>query len=87
METLPSKFQEYLFTPGELEAARGLTDLQRCYWQNELSIAMLQKAALTFEPDRLEELKLRWAELDGRIGVLVELLQLDPSTTKPKQEN
>ena len=86
METLPSKFQEYLFTPGELEAARGLTDLQRCYWQNELSIAMLQKAALAFEPDRLEELKLRWAELDGRIGVLVELLQLDPSATKPKGE-
>ena len=86
METLQSKFQEYLFTPGEVEAARSLTDLQRCYWQNELSVSMLQKAALRFESDRLDELKLRWAELDGRIGVLVELLQLDPSAAKPKGE-
>ena len=86
METLQSKFQEYLFTPGEVEAARSLTDLQRCYWQNELSVSMLQKAALRFESDRLDELKLRWAELDGRIGVLVELLQLDPSAVKPKGE-
>jgi hypothetical protein len=86
MEILPSKFQEYSFTPEELIAAKALSHTTRCYLQNELSNAMLRKVALVYDHSSVSDWELFHAELDGRISVLVELLDIPPvHPTKAKE--
>lgn len=84
MELLPSKFQEYSFTPAELLAAKSFPALTRCWLQNELSNAMLRKVALLYKHEAVEDWELLHAELDGRIALLAELLEIEP--VKPPKE-
>lgn len=84
METLPSKFQEYVFTPEELAVVKQFSHTTRCWLQNELTNAMLRKVALVYNPEAVEDWKLFHAELDGRISLLAELLEIEP--VKPPKE-
>lgn len=78
MQLLPSKFQEYEFTPEELKAAKVLSNVTRCYLQNELTNTMLRKIALVYDHANEKDWQLLHAELDGRISVLAELLEVEP---------
>lgn len=84
MEMLPCKFQEYSFTAEELAAAKLFTHVTKCWLQNELSNTMLRKVAILYTPEAIEDWKLLHAELDGRISLLIELLQIEP--VKPPKE-
>ena len=75
---LPSKFQEYQFTKEEVQQALIVSPMTRCWLENELTVTMLRKVALIYNAEKEIDWRLTHAELDGRIGLLAELLQVDP---------
>lgn len=84
---IPSKFQEYEFTQEEVAEAKVLSPLTRMYLQHEMSVTMMRKVALVYDHEQEEDWKLLHAELDGRISLLAELLQVEPvKPTKPKEQ-
>lgn len=86
-KSLPSKFQEYEFTPEEVKEAKVLSPLTKMYLQHEMSITMMRKVALVYDHENEQDWKLLHAELDGRISLLAELLQVEPvASTKSKEK-
>lgn len=82
---ISSKFQEYEFTKEEVVQAKILSPLTKMYLENELTVTMLRKLALIYDHTNQEDWELLHAELDGRIGVIAELLQVEPVKLKPKE--
>lgn len=84
---IESKFQEYEFTKEEVELAKQLSPLTRMYLQHELSVTMMRKCALVYDHAQVKDWELLHAELDGRMSMLAELLQIEPvKSTKPKEQ-
>jgi hypothetical protein len=75
---IPSKFQEYEFTKEEVIQAKILSPLTKMYLENELAVTMLRKIALIYDHTDQKDWELLHAELDGRIAILAELLQVEP---------
>lgn len=84
---LPSKFSEYEFTPEEVAQAKVLSPLTRMYLENELSVTMLRKCALVYNHENEKDWELLHAELDGRMSVIAELLQVEPVKQTKSKEN
>ena len=84
-QRLASKFAEFTFSQEELKQAKEFTYTTRCWLQNELTNAMLRKVALIYRPEAEMDWKLYHAELDGRISLLAELLDIEP--VKPKENS
>lgn len=84
---IESKFQEYEFTQEEVELAKQLSPLTRMYLQHELSVTMLRKCALVYDHAQVKDWELLHAELDGRMSIIAELLQIEPvKPTKSKEQ-
>lgn len=81
---IESKFQEYEFSQEEVAIAKQLSPVTRMYLQHELSVTMLRKCALVYDHAQVKDWELLHAELDGRMSLLAELLQIEP--VKPPKE-
>lgn len=78
-QPLPSKFKEYSFTEAEIKLAKEISFTTRCWLENELTNTMLRKVALIYKPEAEMDWKLVHAELDGRMSMLAELLDVEPT--------
>lgn len=75
MQLKASHFQEYEFTEKEKEEALAYNHIQVAYLQTLLSRTMVEKIALTVDPDNIKDFVQKEAELQGKISILLELLQ------------
>lgn len=85
-QPLPSKFKEYSFTEAEVKLAKELSFTTRCWLENELTNTMLRKVALIYKPEAEMDWRLLHAELDGRMSVLAELLNVEPTIVNLKEQ-
>lgn len=83
---VPNTFQQYEFTQEEVAQAKVLAPLTMMYLQNELAVTALRKLALIYDHNDRKDWELLHAELDGRIAVLAELLQVEPVRLNPKEK-
>jgi len=79
-----SSFISYILTVGEQEAGSHFSPEQRAVIQNLIADAAEEKVALTYDPTNPLKFTQAEAELQGKIGILKYLLELE-STFSSKE--
>jgi hypothetical protein len=72
-----SSFVSYQLTPGELEAGSHFSPEQRAVIQNLIAETAEEKVSLTYDPSNPLKFTQAEAELQGKIGILKYLLELE----------
>ena len=80
MQLKASHYKEYQFTEAEKEEALTYNHVQVAYLQTLLSQTMIEKIALSYDPEKSLSFVQQEAELQGRISTLLELLQFAKET-------